>query len=279
MKTVLILGGTGMLGNAVGKYFQSLPGYDVWLTTRDMSLVYGSSNWISYDPTGRTGETSSLNDVFARMQKNPDLVINAVGTIKPFMDSDPEQAIFLNALLPHQLAKTCAAFGVKMIHITSDCVFAGKSGGYSESSLHDPLDAYGKSKSLGETKDCMVIRTSIIGEEIHKNASLVEWVKSQAGKSVNGFTNHYWNGITTKQFASACHQILEKNLYENGLFHVHSDTVCKVDLVEMINQKFNLGISINRIDTLEAVDRTMMTEKSLLSKLDVPSLAQQIQDM
>jgi dTDP-4-dehydrorhamnose reductase len=195
------------------------------------------------------------------------------------MDSDPEQAIFLNALLPHQLAKTCAALDIKMISITSDCVFAGKSGSYTESSPHDPLDAYGKSKSLGETKDCMVIRTSIIGEEIHKNASLVEWVKSQAGKSVNGFTNHYWNGITTKQFASVCHQILEKNLYENGLFHVHSDTVCKADLVEMINQKFNLGISINRIETPESVDRTMTTERTLLSKLDVPSLAQQIKDM
>jgi dTDP-4-dehydrorhamnose reductase/intein/homing endonuclease len=715
-KTVLILGGTGMLGNAVGKYFQQLPDYEVWLTTRDKSLAYGSSNWISYDPTGKTQDASqTLTDVFAQMPRNPDYVICAVGTIKPFMDQNPRDAIYINSLLPHELAATCRALGVKMIHVTSDCfvpetevmtslgnkmisevkegdyvfthngslskveslvttisdcdlvvitslgsalptkcssnhpflsikrqgpkssfkfedkawnpagelsvgdliaipkitlpeenltiklsdvcplkfgakhayldvnrrfseyiangvpimqsiemvaaetntnkrkiwmwvrsnqkprvpeldefeinediawllgvfvaegwafkigaaygatlsfgdepelmtkacsvlkkqfklnprirkmkgqkgsqvtirdsflsryfydffytsnseryshtkripmdlfrlpteqkkaflrgyfdgdgcssapkvrhknptiifssvskvlsdgirtmlmglgflpnsnislrkpeimgrtvnakpahtvtlsgpqaskfeeivlgsayrtkvgyqkffednenwyvpisdissepyigilynldvesdhsylvngglsahncVFSGSVGKYVESDLHDALDAYGKSKSLGETKECMVIRTSILGEEIHKNASLVAWAKSQAGKNVSGFTNHIWNGITTKQFANCCHQIIEKDLYEAGLHHVFSNDVTKFELLSMIDARFGLNLTIASVEAGQRCDRTMRTNKTLMSRLTVPSISDQIKDM
>ncbi len=278
-KTMLILGGTGMLGNAVGKYFQQLPDYEVWLTARDKSLAYGSSNWISYDPTGKTGETASLTDVFAQMPKNPDYVICAIGTIKPFMDQNPRDAIYINSVLPHELAATCCALGVKMIHVSSDCVYSGSVGKYVESDLHDALDAYGKSKSLGETKECMVIRTSILGEEIHKNASLVAWAKSQAGKRISGFTNHIWNGITTKQFANCCHQIIEKDLYETGLHHVFSNDVTKLELLSMIDARFGLNLTIAPVEAGQGCDRTMRTNKDLMSKLTIPSISDQIKDM
>lgn len=271
-----------MLGSAVGQYFQSMPDkYDVWLTARDLSLAYGKkTNWIGFDPTSRAQDTvATLSDVFGQMVKSPDCVIGCVGTIKPSMDKNLRDAIYINSVLPHELAATCTALHVKMIHVTTDCVFSGKTGGYSESSPHDPLDAYGKSKSLGETKDCMVIRTSIIGEEIHKNASLVEWVKSQAGKSVNGFTNHYWNGMTTKQYASVCDQIIDGDMYEPGTFHVHSDTVTKEQLLHMINERYNLGLTIIPTEASEAIDRTLSTEKPLLQKLKISTLKGQVMNL
>jgi dTDP-4-dehydrorhamnose reductase len=158
-------------------------------------------------------------------------------------------------------------------------VFSGKDGDYVEDSPHDCLDFYGKSKSLGEPNNCMTIRTSIIGPEIHKNASLVEWVRSQEGNDIKGFTNHYWNGITTKQYASTCSQIIDNDLYELGLFHVFSNKLNKYELVKLIIEKYGLNIKIDPFETDCPCDRTMSTVKDLMSKLDIPSLDKQIEDM
>jgi dTDP-4-dehydrorhamnose reductase len=126
-----------------------------------------------------------------------DYVLNCIGVIKPFMKDNTIGAI---------------------------------------KSLHDCLDDYGKSKSLGEPTNCMVIRTSIIGEEIHKNASLIAWAKTQKGKSVNGFLNHDWNGVTTLEYAKVCQQVIDKGLYEIGLHHVHSpQSVNKFELLQIIS--------------------------------------------
>jgi dTDP-4-dehydrorhamnose reductase len=283
MKTILILGGTGMLGSAVGAYLQTFTDkYDVFLTTRDMSLAYGKkSNWIKFDPTGQSPDCATdLREVFEQLPTNPDYLINCIGTIKPFMAKSKYNSILINALLPHSWASTCKALGIKMIHITSDCVFSGKKGKYSESDLHDALDDYGKSKSLGEPiEDADVIRTSIIGPEVHKQASLIAWAQSQAGKSVNGFKNHLWNGITTKQYADVCCQIIDNDLYETGLFHVHSNTVTKAELLGLINDRYNLSLDIKEVDAAEVVDRTMITNKQLLGKLVIPSIAEQIKNL
>jgi dTDP-4-dehydrorhamnose reductase/intein/homing endonuclease len=162
-----------------------------------------------------------------------------------------------------------------------NCVFSGKEGKYTEESQHDALDDYGKSKSLGEhcQKFGMLIRTSIIGEEIHKNASLIEWIKSQKGKEINGFTNHLWNGITTKQYAKICSQIIDENLYEKGLFHVFSDVVNKLELASFVNEKFDLGITIKPFETENPCDRTMSTVKDLNSKLTIPTIKEQIENL
>jgi dTDP-4-dehydrorhamnose reductase len=283
MKTVLILGGTGMLGNAVGKYFQAHQDkYDTYLTTRDMSLIYSkSNNWIKFDPTGKILDAShALRDVFEYMPRNPDIIINCIGVIKPFMAKNKRESILINALLPHLWAEDSLALNIKFLHITSDCVFSGAKGNYVESSLHDALDDYGKSKSLGEPVDnAMVIRTSIIGPEIHKQASLVAWAQSQAGKEVSGFTNHLWNGITCKQYAIVCSKIIDNDLYEQGLFHVHSDIVNKAELLQMIDYRYNLGLKIIHVPAQTHIDRTMATEKSLLHKLHIPMLKDQIQSL
>jgi dTDP-4-dehydrorhamnose reductase len=210
-----------------------------------------------------------------------DYIINCIGVIKPFMKDSQKNAIKLNCLFPMILSEYCEKNGCKLIHITTDCVFSGKDGGYTEDSIHDALDDYGKSKSLGEScqDKSMVIRTSIIGEEVHKQASLIAWVQSQKGKEVNGYTNHLWNGVTTKQYAKICSDIIDNDLYEEGLFHVFSNPINKLDLVNCISDRFELGITVNPFEAPESCDRTMNTIKDLCGKLNIPSIEQQIKEI
>jgi dTDP-4-dehydrorhamnose reductase len=143
--------------------------------------------------------------------------------------------------------------------------------------LHDPLDAYGKTKSLGECTDrAMVLRTSIIGEELHGNLSLLEWVRSMAGRTVDGYVNHMWNGVTTNKLAELFERIIDEGLYENGLFHLHAaDDICKRDMVKLINAHYDLGITV-RDAWPEEIDRTLRSEKSLCQKLNIPTVEEMI---
>jgi dTDP-4-dehydrorhamnose reductase len=270
---ILILGSTGMLGSAVGKHFLKTDN-SVCLTYRT-DIKYGNP-WarIKFDPLKQ--DLWYLCD----RERLYDYVINCIGVIKPFMATDPIAARKINTVFPWELSKWCKSIGARLIHITTDCVYSGKKGMYKESDIHDALDDYGKSKSLGEPTDCMVIRTSIIGEEIHKNASLIEWAKSQKGKEVRGFTNHYWNGITTNQYAQVCESIIRDNLWEPGLFHVHaSDVINKYQMMTYFNDKFDLNLTIKEFQTPETCDRSLSSEKDLCSKLKVPTVKDQIIDM
>lgn len=268
---IAILGSTGMLGNAVGRHMIATYGEDnVFLSYRDEKVSYGKKKWY-YDAT--SDEYENLPDC--------DYVINCIGTIKPFMEMDIKKSIFINAIFPIQLADICAAKKIRLINITTDCVFSGKIGGYNENGTHDALDDYGKSKSLGEVckRNSMLIRTSIIGREIHKKASLLEWAISQKGKDVKGFTNHLWNGVTTNQYATICSQIIDNDLYENGLFHVFSNVVNKYELLSLINDRFKLELTIAAFETEQKCDRTLSTIKDLNDKLGVPSLKKQIEEL
>jgi dTDP-4-dehydrorhamnose reductase len=264
---ICILGSTGMLGNATAKHFLN-SGCEVVLTHRNEKVKL-SENSVYFD--AENTDLSFLNDC--------DYVLNCIGTIKPFMDKNPITSIYINSIFPRRLANHCEQNDAKLIHITTDCVYSGRDGNYREDSLHDCLDNYGKSKSLGEPENCMVIRTSIIGEEIHKNASLIAWAKSMKGKEANGFKNHRWNGITTNHYAEICQNIIDNSLYEVGLFHVYSNVINKHQLLNLINDKFNLKIKINEVTTDTSVDRTLTSNKHLVKKLHVKSIEQQIKEL
>jgi len=275
---ICVLGSTGMLGSAVGKYFIEKYGENnVILSYRNKDVSYGKNKFkfdaLKYDTDKK------LNNALLSNVKGCDYLVNCIGVIKPFIEQDKPGAIYLNGIFPYRLAEFCKNNKIKMFHITTDCAYSGYAGEYTEESDKDCLDFYGKSKVLGEEADCMTIRTSIIGEEIHKNASLIEWAKSQKGKTVNGFKNHFWNGITTKQYADVCYQIIEKSLYETGLFHVFSNVVSKYDMLRYFDEKFELGLTINGIDADLQVDRTLSTVKELQDKLHIPSVKAQIFDL
>ena len=270
MVRVLILGSTGLLGNAVGEWFLShTDKYETYLTYRNESVSYGK-NKVFFD---------CLSGEFADLPK-VDYIINCIGTIKPFVEENPLETIEINSTFPWRLAAHCERTDTRLIHITTDCVFSGAKGQYTESDDHDALDKYGKSKSLGEPTNCMVLRTSIIGEELHKKASLVEWAKSQAWAEVSGYVNHHWNGISTRQYASVCDQIITSELYSNGLFHIFSpQQVTKYELLSFINDRFKLLLKVVPIEADRDIDRVLSTEKELNSKLFIPHIQQQIEEM
>ena len=242
---ILIVGGTGMLGHAAARHLSKR--CDVSVTYRgDFLPPYGLPVFFN------------VLDCVEKLPVGFDYVINCAGVIKPYMEKDPLGAIEINAAFPWRLADWCYSSSAKLIHISTDCVYSGQKGKYTESALHDPLDAYGKTKSLGECTDrAMVLRTSIIGEELRGNLSLLEWVRSKAGKVVDGYVNHLWNGVTTKALSEAFERIIFGNLYEIGLFHLHaSDDVSKRDMVKIISEHYDLGIIVRDAEP-EPIDRTL----------------------
>lgn len=267
---IAVLGANGMLGRAVVQILSEDKRNTVITTTRE----------------NFTAKPSSLNGMCARLSQaigEPDYVINCIGAIKPmFKDTTRlDELIYTNAVFPHQLAQWATFVKSKVIHITTDCVFSGESGEYTEHSPHDALDEYGKSKSLGEPSQlAMVIRTSIIGPETPGNArSFLEWVRSMSGQKVNGFTNHFWNGLTTFELAFALSEIIDENVWMPGLFHVFSDDITKAALVELISDTYGLGVKVRRVDADMAVDRTLRTVKDLNSFISPAPLDEQIAQM
>lgn len=269
MYKILVLGNTGMLGHAVDRHFRNLEDFQVISACRNTSVSPVKA--IIYD---------ALSDNLEKLNDDYDYVLNCIGVIKPFMAADPHAAIQINSLLPWKLADWCEKNGYRLIHITTDCVYSGAKGKYVESDAHDALDAYGKSKSLGECTDkAMVLRTSIIGSEIHKDASLVAWAKSQKGKKVCGFSTHLWNGVTTDAYAKACEKIIRNNWHQPGLYHVFAaNDVSKLEMLHLFNKKFNLDLEIEE-KSPASVDRTLRSEKDLCQKLEMPTVESMIKEM
>ena len=264
--TVTILGSTGMLGSAVSTYFLKNTNYKVYTSYRDKNKKLNEDSF-AFDTA-----LSNFEDI-----PESDYIINCIGVIKPMMENNHFNSVYTNSIFPHLLSDSAEQSGAKLIHITTDCVFSGVLGNYSESSAHDCLDDYGKTKSLGEPDNCMVLRTSIIGEEVYNKVSLIEWAKTMKDQQVNGFTNHYWNGMTTKEYAKTCHTIIENDFFEKGLFHIFSpNTVSKFDLLNIINNKFELNMKVNKFTTEQSCDRSLATNKNLNSKLDIRSIQNQI---
>lgn len=265
MVKVVILGSTGMLGNAVSRVFDNTD-FTVIKSFRKKELANKEGSFY-FDAL-----TSSFKDI-----PECDYIINCIGIIKPYMKTKLPDNVYINSIFPHKLSDWCGTKGVKMIHITTDCVFSGNTGFYVEDSMHDCLDEYGKSKSLGEPSDCMVLRTSIIGEEIHSFSSLISWIKSQSGKEISGYTNHLWNGMTTTQYGKCCIEIIEKGLYEKGLFHLHSDDVSKFQLVTMIVDSLDLDIKIKPVVVKIPCNRALRSNKELNSKLRIDNIKKQLE--
>jgi len=242
---VFVLGYTGMLGTYVTFYLRE-NGYDVvGLNRADLDAAY-----IDDDTMFHFGE-----------QKD-DVVINCMGAIKPQVDKlGTLNAIKVNSLFPHLLADICEEKGCKLIHITTDCVFSGNDGNYTEDSPHDCTDVYGKTKSLGEPSNCTVVRASIIGEEFGTSRSLIEWVKSEDGNTVNGYLNHQWNGLTCYQMAKVFEKIIADDLYWSGVRHIYSiNSLNKHQLVQAISSAHELNIEVTPVDGPSKCDRTLSTK-------------------
>jgi len=207
---------------------------------------------------------------FLRSVGEVDHVINAIGVTIPFALRDPAMTFFVNGALPHILA---GVFGEKLIHITTDCVYDGRAGfPYDETSPKSPTDLYGLSKSLGEPGNCLTIRTSIIGRELDGFTGLLEWFLQQEGKTVSGFVEHYWNGITTQQFGELCHRIMDdpQKFPRRGVYHVFSTPVSKYEMLVAFQRRYKLPCRIEPAQN-GRLNRTLATTRELNAMLQVPT--------
>lgn len=259
MAKVLVLGATGMLGHSVARVIKNDPSMQLVQTSRNKIKGY-----LSFD--AMKDDVAELIEVV-----KPDWIINCIGVIKPHIDEkSPEsilRAVEVNGIFPYLLAKSTSN---SIIQIATDCVYSGDKGKYTESDLHDATDVYGKTKSLGEIDlgNLIHLRVSIIGPEVGRSTSLLEWFKNQPqGAQLNGFTDHLWNGITTHHFGRISHGIVSNNLVGLGKTHiVPKDMVTKARLLKLFSEAYNReDIKISEVKSAKTIDRTLSTLDPVLN--------------
>lgn len=251
---VLVIGANGMLGSVVTKYLQSTGNYNVVpLTSKNFDILRTPVEALEVE----------FEDDSASYY-----IVNCAGIIKPRLEWYEVEDVFkINSLFPVRLAQFARRIGMKtekwvdVFHISTDCVFTGKKGNYEDDDIPDSTDLYGMSKSLGECADAnsMVIRTSIIGEEINNQYSLLEWAKANAGKEVSGWTDHMWSGVTTLQLAKFIETNIEDSSCDEGIWHYASSPVNKWELLHFINDVYKLNLKIKKVSSGVPCDRTLIS--------------------
>jgi dTDP-4-dehydrorhamnose reductase len=255
---VLVVGASGMLGHAVLREFAASLGYQVWGTLRSekaralLPMALRDRTLVGIDAQN----DATLSKVFDEMR--PDAVVNCVGVVKQLAAADdPLEAIPLNSLLPHQLARQCARVGSRLVHVSTDCVFTGSQGNYREADTPDARDLYGRSKLLGEVDEpqAVTLRTSIIGQELAGAHGLVGWFLSQRGP-VKGFTRAIFSGLPTVTLARLIRDHVLRLPELRGLYHVSAAAISKYDLLRLVGAAYDHNIEIIPDDKLK-IDRSL----------------------
>ena len=243
---VLILGSAGMLGH---KLYQVLtPNFDVTGTIRG---PYSDISKYGFFQQSRIVPDTDAQDI-SRVEKviketSPDVAVNSIGIIKPLEKKSGELLnIWINSLFPHQLYKICQAGGIRLIHISTDCVFSGKKGNYREDDPSDAEDIYGKTKYLGEVNGAgaLTIRTSLIGRELASTNNLLEWFLANQGGKVQGYSNAIFSGFPTLHLSRIITDIITHHQNLSGVYHVSSEPISKFKLLTLINRAMELNITI-----------------------------------
>lgn len=244
---ILVLGASGMLGNAMLRVMSAQDGWIVYGSLRSNNPALQALAPRAHLLQGiHADQLDSL--VAAFTQSLPQVVINCVGLVKQMTSADdPLEAIPINALLPHRLAKLCELAQARLVHISTDCVFSGNKGKYSESDMPDAEDLYGRSKLLGEVsyRHAITLRTSIIGHELGRDHGLIGWFLSQQGR-VKGYTEAIFSGLPTCELARVVRDYVIPNTDIHGLYHVAAEPISKHDLLQMVNREYGKALQIER---------------------------------
>ncbi|MBD8037778.1 sugar nucleotide-binding protein [Solibacillus sp. A46] len=250
---ILVLGGSGMAGHIISLYFKEV-GYDVTVFTRKK---------ISYceNIVGNVKDLKELERVVVNGGFNA--IINAVGILNQDAENNKGDAVLINSYLPHFLSDITQKLKTRVIHMSTDCVFSGRDGNYSEHSFKDGETFYDRSKALGEIENCkdLTFRSSIIGPDINKDGiGLFNWFMKQSG-TINGFKKAIWTGVTTLTLAKAMEQALKEDL--TGLYNlVNNEKITKYELLKLFNEK----MSGNKLNIIE--DKSLVLDKSLINTRD-----------
>jgi dTDP-4-dehydrorhamnose reductase len=232
---VLIIGGNGMLGHQLCRILSKR--MEVWATFREAPVRFpflGSDRCIHPVLVQDPGRIREVLD-----SAKPEVVINAVGIVK--QRDEAKQAvpsILINALFPHQLADLCVPRGIRVIQVSTDCVFSGSRGSYTEQDVPDPVDLYGRSKLLGELQrpGCLTLRTSIIGWQLNTFSSLLSWFALQRGKNIKGYSKAIYSGVSTSVLSQLIGDIIERYPDLNGLYQVASAPIDKFQLLTQLRE-------------------------------------------
>lgn len=261
MHRVIVFGCNGMLGNYLSTYLQDF--FQIIRVARTQFDVLKDSIF-------------ELDKLLQDINCNKSCVIvNCIGVI-PQRDSNitRQEYIRVNSEFPHLLSAISDKYHSKLIHITTDCVFDGKEGNYTEDSMKTEKGIYGLSKSLGEPLNATCIRTSIIGRELKNKKSLLEWTLTQT--QISGYVNHHWNGVTCLQLAKIIKNIIQSNMFWKGVRHIFSPrTVTKFELIEMIINVFKVSCDLKRFET-NKVDKSLSSLYHVSHELCIPDIHNQI---
>lgn len=257
-KKILIIGATGMLGNALMTELSKLRQFEVWGTVRNYADAekYLSPKLLPKIISNLDVENAdNLAKVLAKIK--PDVVINCVGIIKQVKDgSDLALNISLNSLFPHRLAELCTLSGARLIHISTDCVFSGKTGMYKDDDPSDADDVYGKSKALGEVgAPHFTIRTSIIGHGLENQRALIDWFLSQKGK-IKGYSKVIYSGFPTVEIARIMAEYIIPRPRLAGIYNVSAEPISKYDLLKLVAKVYRKKIEIEMDDKI-VCDRSL----------------------
>jgi dTDP-4-dehydrorhamnose reductase len=263
-KRILILGGTGMLGHMLLRYISNCPEYEVYATTRSLgglSRSFPSEQVARFRPD--VVDADNFDSVIRSLASiQPDIVINCIGLIKQLpIAGDPLSAITVNAQLPHRISLISRTAGARMIHISTDCVFNGKKGNYTEDDPSNAEDLYGQTKYLGEVNypHCVTLRTSIIGHELKRGYGLIDWFLSQEGRA-RGYTKAIYSGFPTIELARIISDYVLPNKELSGTYHVSSNPISKYELLKIVADKYGKRIAIEPYDNY-ILDRSMNSSK------------------
>ncbi|MGO6718770.1 dTDP-4-dehydrorhamnose reductase family protein [Rhizobium ruizarguesonis] len=259
---IVVLGVSGMLGNAMFRKLSETQSLAVYGTSRTTS----AKSYFRGELTDRivSGIDVENQDSLARVlaEIRPDVVINCVGLVKQLSDAnDPLAALPINAILPHRLVRFCKLVGARLVHISTDCVFSGSHGNYRESDFPDANDLYGRSKFLGEVDypNAITLRTSIIGHELGSAHSLIGWFLAQSG-SVKGYSRAIFSGLPTVEIANLVRDVILPRRDLSGLYHVAAAPISKLDLLRLVADTYGKTIEIAPDESL-VIDRSLNADR------------------
>lgn len=262
-KKILVLGCTGMLGHGTFSVLSKNKNLKVYGTLRNANMLKYFDSHLHQNLHTNIDilDNDTLINIFEKIK--PDVVINCIGLIKQLKSSkEPLSILPINSLLPHRLAKLCNLMNARLIHISTDCVFSGKKGNYTEDDISDAQDLYGKSKYIGEVgeMDCAItLRTSIIGHELQTNKSLIDWFLSQEG-SISGYTKAIYSGFPVIELVNILENYVIPNEKLHGLYHLSSDAIDKYSLLKLVAETYDKKITINPNDEF-VIDRSLNSTK------------------
>lgn len=272
MQKVLVVGIKGMAGHVIRKYFSTLSEYDVYGIARNIN----PDNKIFNLDVGHVDALYKILNIHSF-----DVIINCIGILNKDAEDNPEKAIWFNSYFPHLLESWTKNSNTKIIHISTDCVFSGKKGGYDITDFKDGIGFYAQSKALGEIinqKD-LTIRTSIVGPELNpKGIGLFHWfMQNSDGATLKGFTNAFWNGITTIELAKVIDEAIKQDV--KGLLQVGgASKISKYDLLQMFNEVFRSNnVNILKDDNYK-IDKSLIMS-SIQFKYAVPTYINMIREM